>query len=251
MTAAHRLPGVLMRRCRGARAVATFSGGVESRNAPARIAPATPCRSLGVERPDAQPEPPRAQSRSSARPAEPFNAASNERSPEPGRCLVSSEAPGCRGDAYTQPSPCEMTTHCMAKANAGDGGRHGCTQHFHHGCTKSRVGASDAGSIPATSTTTGVHGFDGALIRDGQPAMVPAASGSPLSRGPVRWAKSKLPTMTAITSFALRDVPAGRGVTNAGTLGGSNALKPKHSDRQRPARFAAGLCRLPRPFSSL
>jgi len=89
--------------------------------------------------------------RSSARPAEPFNAASNERSPEPGRCLVSSEAPGCRGDAYTQPSPCEMTTHCMAKANVGDGGRHGCT----------------------------------------------------------------------------------------------------HSDRQRPARFAAVLCRLPRPFSSL
>lgn len=129
MTAAHRLPGVLMRRCRGARAVARFSGGVESRNAPARIAPATPCRSLGVERPDAQPEPPRAQSRSSARPAEPFNAASNERSPEPGRCLVSSEAPGCRGDAYTLPSPCEMTTHCMAKANAGVGGRHGCTQH--------------------------------------------------------------------------------------------------------------------------
>lgn len=193
MTAAHRLPGVLMRRCRGARAVATFSGGVESRNAPARIAPATPCRSLGVERPDAQPEPPRAQSRSSARPAEPF----------------------------------------------------------HHGCTKSRVGASDAGSIPATSTTMGVQGVDGALIRDGQPAMVPAASGSPLSRGPVRWAKSKLPTTTAITSSALRDVPAGRGVTNAGTLGGSNALKPKHSDRQRPARFAAVHCRLPRPFSSL
>lgn len=64
-----------------------------------------------------------------ARPSAISNAASNERSPEPGRCLVSSEAPGCRGDAYTQPSPCEMTTHCMAKANAGDGGRHGCTQH--------------------------------------------------------------------------------------------------------------------------
>lgn len=179
MTAAH-LPGaILTPRCRGARAVATFSGGVESRNAPARIAPATPCSSLGVER------------------------------------------------------------------------RHGCTQHFHHGCTKSRVGASDAGSIPATSTTMGVQGFDGALIRDGQPAMVPAALGSPLSRGPVRWAKSKLPTTTAITSSALRDVPAGRGVTNAGTLGGSDALKPKHSDRQRPARFAAALCRLPRPFYSL
>ena len=91
---------------------------------------------------------------------------------------------------------------------------------FSYGCMKSRVGASDAGSIPATSTTTGVHGFDGALIRDGQPAMVPAASGSPLSRGPVRWAKSKLPTTTAITSrcFALRDAPAGRGVTKAGTF---------------------------------
>ena len=79
------------------------------------------CRSIGPEMPAR---------RSSARPAEPFNAASNERSSEPGRCLVSSEAPGCRGDAYTLPSPCEMTTHCMAKANAGVGGRHGCTQHF-------------------------------------------------------------------------------------------------------------------------
>ena len=35
MTAAHCFPGVLMRRCRGARAVATFNGGVESRNASA------------------------------------------------------------------------------------------------------------------------------------------------------------------------------------------------------------------------
>ena len=156
MTAAH-LPGaILTPRCRGARAVATFSGGVESRNAPARIAPATPCSSLGVERPDAQPEPPRAQSRSSARPAEPFNAASNERSSEPGRCLVSSEAPGCRGDAYTLPSPCEMTTHCMAKANAGVGGRHGCTQHFHlsfesewthGGQVMRRVGKHSAGRL--------------------------------------------------------------------------------------------------------
>ena len=38
-----------------------------------------------------------------ARPSTISNAASNERSPEPGRCLVSSEAPGCRGDAYTLP----------------------------------------------------------------------------------------------------------------------------------------------------
>ena len=231
MTAAH-LPGaILTPRYRGARAVASFNAADArsraDRDADNRISARPPSRDIT-----------HCPGRSSARPAALFNAVSNERSPEPGRCLVSSEAPGCRGDAYTQPSPCEMTTHCMAKANAGDGGRHGCTQHF-HGCTKSRVGASDAGSIPATSTTTGVQGFDGALIRDGQPAMVPAALGSPLSRGPVRWAKTKLPTTTAITSFALRDVPAGRGVTNAGTLGGSNALKPKHSDRQQLAAFAA------------
>lgn len=190
MTAAHRLPGVLMRRCRGARAVASFNA-AEAGSSPAveRIV----CRHRKPLRQMTHEAPVRRQlitsaeraSRSSARPAEPFNgrnaqvdapatavpvlcsrhtreidarpstisnAASNERSPEPGRCLVSSEAPGCRGDAYTLPSPCEMTTHCMAKANAGEGGRHGCTQ---------------------------------------------------------------------------------------------------HSERQRPARFAAGLCRLPRPFSSL
>lgn len=163
MTAAHRLAGVLMRRCRGARAVATFSGGVESRNAPARIAPATPCRSLGVERPDAQPEPPRAQSRSSARPAEPFNAASNERSPEPGRCLVSSEAPGCRGDAYTQPSPCEMTTHCMAKANAGVGGRHGCTQHSDR--QRPARFAAALCRLPRPFSSLCVHGFSGLADR--------------------------------------------------------------------------------------
>lgn len=99
------------------------------------------CRSIGPEMPAR---------RSSARPAEPFNAASNERSSEPGRCLVSSEAPGCRGDAYTLPSPCEMTTHCMAKANAGVGGRHGCTQHFHRthgGQVMRRVGKHSAGRL--------------------------------------------------------------------------------------------------------
>jgi hypothetical protein len=116
---------------------------------------------------------------------------------------------------------------------------------FAYGCMKSRVGASDAGSIPATSTTAGVHGFDGALIRDGQPAMVPAASGSPLSRGPMRWAESKLPTTTAITSrcFALRDGPAGRDVTNAGALGGSNALGQLSMTAARPNP-------LPRPIAS-
>lgn len=89
------------------------------------------CRSIGPEMPAR---------RSSARPAEPFNAASNERSSEPGRCLVSSEAPGCRGDAYTLPSPCEMTTHCMAKANAGVGGRHGCTRRATDSRTKKPAG---------------------------------------------------------------------------------------------------------------
>lgn len=48
-----------------------------------------------------------------------FNAASNECSSEPGRCLVSSEAPGCRGDAYTMGNSREMTTRQAPKANAG------------------------------------------------------------------------------------------------------------------------------------
>ena len=185
MTAAHRPGAILTPRYRGARAVANFNAADARSRATHLRAGWLP--SAGVGHCNSQtgrhgPEMPAR--RSSARPAAPFNgrnaqvdapatavpvlcsrhtreidarpstisnAASNERSPEPGRCLVSSEAPGCRGDAYTQPSPCEMTTHCMAKANAGEGGRHGCT----------------------------------------------------------------------------------------------------HSDRQRPARFAAGLCRLPRPFSSL
>jgi len=82
---------------------------------------------------------------------------------------------------------------------------------------KSPQRMSDAGSIPATSTTTGVSGFDGMPSVGGQSAMVPAASGSAKSRRPVRWAKPELPTTTAITSrcFALRDVPHGRGVTKA------------------------------------
>jgi len=43
---------------------------------------------------------------------------------------------------------------------------------------KSLQRISDAGSIPATSTTTGVLGFDGMNSCDGRLAMVPAASGS-------------------------------------------------------------------------
>lgn len=76
---------------------------------------------------------------------------------------------------------------------------------------------SDAGSTPATSTTTGVSGFDGILSVGGQSAMVPAAPGSAKSRRPGRWAKPELPMTTAITSrfCALRDVPRSRGVTKA------------------------------------
>jgi len=37
---------------------------------------------------------------------------------------------------------------------------------------------ADAGSIPATSTTTGVHGFDGMLMGNGQLVMAPTVSGS-------------------------------------------------------------------------
>lgn len=49
---------------------------------------------------------------------------------------------------------------------------------------KSPQRMSDAGSIPATSTTTGVSGFDGMLSVDGQFATVPAAPGSAESRRP-------------------------------------------------------------------
>ena len=122
MTAAHRPGAILTPRYRGARAVANFNAADArsraDRDADNRISARPPSRDIT-----------HCPGRSSARPAALFNAVSNERSPEPGRCLVSSEAPGCRGDAYTQPSPCEMTTHCMAKANAGAGGRHDCTHH--------------------------------------------------------------------------------------------------------------------------
>lgn len=79
---------------------------------------------------------------------------------------------------------------------------------FTYGCTKSRVGASDAGSIPARSTTAGLLGFDGALIRDGQLAMVPAATGSAGSRRPLRWANLKTPTTAFIRLRRQLDVPA-------------------------------------------
>jgi len=91
---------------------------------------------------------------------------------------------------------------------------------------KSLQRISDAGSIPATSTTTGVLGFDGMNSCDGRPAMVPAASGSAESRRPVRWAKFQTPTMTSTQSAKRPDVPAGRGVTNAGTLAGFGPLAP-------------------------
>lgn len=42
-----------------------------------------------------------------------------------------------------------------------------------YGCTKFAQRLTDAGSIPATSTTTGVHGFDGLLSANGHPATVP------------------------------------------------------------------------------
>ena len=70
---------------------------------------------------------------------------------------------------------------------------------------------SDAGSIPASSTTTGLHGFDGMNSRNGRPAMVPAASGSADESG-VRCDGPN--TQTPMTAFftwrRLRDDPAAR-----------------------------------------
>lgn len=120
---------------------------------------------------------------------------------------------------------------------------------FTYDCMKSPQRMSDAGSIPATSTTTGVSGFDGMPSVGGQSATVPAASGSAKSRRPVRWAKTKLPMTTAITSrcFALRDVPRGRGVTKAvrvvpatrdASFNGANAGADRRGEAER-VRFTS------------
>ena len=82
---------------------------------------------------------------------------------------------------------------------------------FAYGRMKSPQRISDAGSIPASSTTTGLHGFDGMNSCDGRPAMVPAASGSAKESGvrcdgPI----SQTPMTAFITWRRLRDDPAAR-----------------------------------------
>ncbi len=109
-----------------------------------------------------------------------------------------------------------------------------------YGCTKSAQRMSDAGSIPAASTTTGALGFDGMSSSDGQLVMVPAASGSAESRRPVRWAKFQTPTMTSTQSAKRPDVPAGRGVTNAGTLAGFGPLATFTTPPRTTTRMQAG-----------
>ena len=80
-----------------------------------------------------------------------------------------------------------------------------------YGRMKSPQRISDAGSIPASSTTTGLHGFDGMNSCDGRPAMVPAASGSANESG-VRCdgPNTQTPMTAFITWRRLRDDPAAR-----------------------------------------
>ena len=93
-------------------------------------------------------------------------------------------------------------------AGSSPAGRANCST---YGRMKLLQRISDAGSIPASSTTTGLHGFDGMNSRNGRPAMVPAASGSADESG-VRCDGPN--TQTPMTAFftwrRLRDDPAAR-----------------------------------------
>lgn len=101
---------------------------------------------------------------------------------------------------------------------------------FGYGCMKSLQHVSDAGAIPAASTTTGATSFDGASSRDGQPAMVPAVTGSASVCGrPCDGPNPKLPMTTAIKWLAPLDVLAGQGVTKAGTLSAPVAQTEEHA----------------------
>ena len=83
---------------------------------------------------------------------------------------------------------------------------------------------ADAGSIPATSTTTGVHGFDGMQTCDGQLAMVPAVSGSAESGVRCDGPNSQTPMTAFIRLRWQLDVPAAR-----------NGTQERHLSRSRPS----------------
>ena len=84
-------------------------------------------------------------------------------------------------------------------------------------CTYSRMkslqNVADAGSIPAASTTTGVHGFDGTRSVDGRLAMVPAVSGSAESGVRCDGPNSQTPMTAFIGLRRQPDVPAARNGT--------------------------------------
>jgi hypothetical protein len=109
---------------------------------------------------------------------------------------------------------------------------------FPYGCMKSQASIADAGSSPATSTTTGVHGFDGMWMCDGQLVMVPAVSGSGESAVRCDGPNSQTPTTAFIGLRRQPDVPAARN----GTQGRHhfNADRAPVSPIGDQARFSRG-----------
>lgn len=82
-----------------------------------------------------------------------------------------------------------------------------------YGCTKLQASIADAGSTPATSTTTGVHGFDGMWMGNGQLGMVPTAPGSAWSGVRCDGPNSQTPMTAFIGLRRQPDVPAARNGT--------------------------------------
>lgn len=180
MTAARRQPGVLMRRCRGARAVAIQHAG-------------------------------------SGWPASQTNGP------------AAGSIPARR--ASFAPVAQWIEQRCSSPLVAGSSPAGGAS--FTYGCTKCARRMTDAGSIPARSTTEGLQGFDGMLSAYGQPAMVPAALGSPGVGVRCDGPKPQTPTTAFIGLRRQPDVPAarngtqGRHLCNAPRLDSASDAGPK------------------------
>ena len=107
---------------------------------------------------------------------------------------------------------------------------------------KSPQRMSDAGSIPATSTTTGVSGFDGMPSVGGQSAMVPAASGSAWSGVRCDGPNSQTPMTAFIGLLTQLDAPAARSGTQGRHLSNDPNVKPETDARSERASIGTTAC---------
>ena len=118
------------------------------------------------------------------------------------------------------------TARTVAPNHGGRANTRGCAvvASCIYGCTKLQASIADAGSIPATSTTTGVHGFDGMLMGNGQLVMAPTVSGSAWSGVRCDGPNSQTPMTAFIRLRRQLDVPAARnGTRGRHLLNGRNA----------------------------